>query len=332
MKPQILHLLSDRNVGGVMACTNSLINSHLSKKFDFLLLTPDEALSKISVLKPDLMIFHDPPAWKILPLLLRLRFYGKVIIHDHHYSQDFESNNVTTRWRFRLVLTMAYRIATHVVAVSSAQGQWMRDCQFITSNNLSVIQQCRVLEEFLALPIKPFSTRLVLGVYGRFSQQKGIDIFIKSMQDLPDLDVDILIGGYGENQELLYQLANGDRRIQFVGKLADVPKFLANCDVVIIPSRWEPWGNVCVEAKAAAKPVIVTNVDGLPEQIKDCGLIAEPNPDALKDAIAKVVHIYGTSPQTLIDWGNRGRADVRDAWNRYLAEWGQLSERLIEKS
>jgi glycosyltransferase involved in cell wall biosynthesis len=152
------------------------------------------------------------------------------------------------------------------------------------------------------------------------------------MQGLRELDIQILIGGYGENEEQLLQLADDDRRIQFVGKLANVPKFLEACDVSVIPSRWEPWGNVCVESKAAAKPVIVTNVDGLPEQVKDCGLIAEPTFASLREAIAQVIHILKISPQTLLDWGHNGRESVRGAWERYLTEWDKLSEQLTRKS
>jgi glycosyltransferase involved in cell wall biosynthesis len=332
MKPKIIHLLSDLNVGGVTACTNSLIRSRLADKYDFLLLTPDEALLQMSKIKPDLIIFHDASAWKILPLLWQLRSHGKVLIHDHHYSKSFEEINVPVKWRFRLALKLANAIANHVVAISHAQKNWMLDKQLVNPQKLSMIQQCRVLEDFLSLPVKPLGEKLILGVYGRFSNQKGIDILLETMQDLRELDIKLLIGGYGENEKELRQMADDDRRIQFVGKLTNVPQFLATCDVSIIPSRWEPWGNVCVESKAAAKPVIVTNVDGLTEQVIDCGLIAEPTAESLKQAIAKVVHIYKTSPQTLLDWGNNGRESVRGAWERYLTEWDKLSEQLTRKS
>lgn len=331
MKPKIIHLLSDRNVGGVTACTNSLIRSRLADKYDFLLLTPEEALAQMSTLKPDLIIVHDASSWSILPLLRRLRSHGKVLIHDHHYSKSFEEINVPVKWRFRLVLKLANAIANYVVAISHAQKNWMLDNQLVNPQKLSMIQQCRVLEDFLSLPVKPLGEKLIFGVYGRFSNQKGIDILLEAMQGLRELDIQLLIGGYGENEEQLRQMADGDLRIQFVGKLTDVPQFLATCDVSIIPSRWEPWGNVCVESKAAAKPVIVTNVDGLPEQVIDCGLIAEPTAESLKQVIAEVGHIYKTSPQTLLDWGNNGRESVRCAWERYLTEWDKLSEQLTRK-
>ncbi|CAN1211944.1 Glycosyl transferase group 1 [Tumidithrix helvetica PCC 7403] len=325
MKPQILHLLIDRNVGGVTASVNSLLRSPLAEKFDFLLLTPEEALSQFkSKLKPDLIVVNDACSWKFLFTLIRLRSRSKLLIQEHHYSESFEAIEVPSKWRFRLMLKLAYGIANRVIAVSYVQMDWMLAHKLVKPRKLTVIQQCRILEDFLAIPTKPLGDRLVLGTYGRFSKQKGIDLLLKAMQGIPDLDVELQIGGYGEDEEMLHQIAAGDRRIQFIGQIANVPKFLETCDVVVIPSRWEPWGNVCLEAKAAGKPVIVTNVDGLVEQVEDCGLVAEATVEALKRAIANVVNLHATSPQTLCEWGEHGRETVRGAWGKYLAEWEAL--------
>lgn len=324
MKPSILHILIDRNIGGVTASVNSLLRSPLSKKFDFLMQTPQEFFSKKSKLKPDLIVVHDASSWKFILTLLRLRSQSKLFIQEHHYSESFEALNVPSQWRFRLMLKLAYGIANRVITVSYAQMHWMVKHKLVNPRKLAIIQQCRALEDFLVLPVKPLGEKLILGVYGRFSEQKGIELLLKALEELPDLDVELLIGGYGENEELLRQVAEGDRRIQFVGQLTNVPQFLETCDVIAIPSRWEPWGNVCLEAKAAGKPVIVTSVDGLVEQVDNCGLIVGADVEDLKGAIAKVVHIHKTSPQTLINWGDNGRETVRGAWERYLAEWEAL--------
>jgi glycosyltransferase involved in cell wall biosynthesis len=326
MKPKILSVLIDRNVGGVTASVNSLLESSLAQKFSFALLSPQEALSKYTKSKfsPDLTIVHDASSWKFLLTLLCLRMRSKLVIQEHHYSECFESLNVSQKWRFRLMLKIAYAIANRVIAISYGQMQWMLKHKLVKPRKLTLIQQCRYLEEFIDVPSKPLGNKLILGVYGRFSDQKGIDLLLRAMQELPNLNLELLVGGYGEHEQMLRKMADGDRRIQFVGKLTNVPQFLGTCDVVVIPSRWEPWGNVCLEAKAAGKPVIVTRVDGLTEQVKDCGLVVEANVEEIKEAIANVVNIHQTSPQILICWGEQGRQSVRGTWERYLAEWEAL--------
>jgi glycosyltransferase involved in cell wall biosynthesis len=320
--PKILHLLSDRNVGGIKSTSGSLTNSRLKAKFEFLFLTESEALNNLSQIKPDVVIWHDPCSWRSLWRLLKLRFTTKLLIHEHHYSESFEQWKVRSPWRFHLMLRIAYGIAHQVVAISQGQQKWMRSHHLVNPRKLVNIQQCRTLDEFLNLPLKSIDTPLIFGAYGRFNQQKGFDTLLRAMQKIQNPQIQLLVGGYGEQEELLKSLAGDDPRIHFLGSITDVPSFLAKCDVIIIPSNWEPWGNVCLESKAAAKAVIVSKVDGLTEQVNDCGVLVSANdPDALAAAIAQVY----TMPRSQLEaWGLKGRMDVQNAWEEYMTAWEAL--------
>jgi len=328
-KPKILHLLSDSNIGGIKSTSTSLTNSTLKEQFEFLFLTESQAISSLSKIKPDVIVWHDPCSWQTLWRLLCLGFATKLLIHEHHYSESFEQWKVPSPWRFRLMLRLAYGIATKVVAISLGQKAWMQSYHLTRPPKLVMIQQCRYLQQFLDLPLKSIDTPLVLGAYGRFDQQKGFDTLLRAMQQLKNPQVELLIGGYGEQEELLRSLAGDDPRIRFVGSLSDVPSFLAQCDVVIIPSNWEPWGNVCLEAKAAAKAVIVSRVDGLTEQVRDCGILVPSNdPTALAAAISQVYSMPRSQLQT---WGLQGRADVADAWTDFITAWEALLSDLCKR-
>jgi glycosyltransferase involved in cell wall biosynthesis len=326
-KPKIIHLLSDRNVGGIKSTSSSLTNSRLKEKFEFLFLSESEALAKLSEIKPDVVIWHDPCSWRSLWRLIRLRLATKLLIHEHHYSESFEHWKVRSLWRFRLMLRLTYGLAHLVVAISEGQKNWIRSHQLVRSQNLAMIRQCRILDQFLALPEKTRGKTLVLGAYGRFDQQKGFDTLLRAMQQVQNPDIELLIGGYGEDEDLLRSLAADDPRIRFVGSLSDVPSFLAQCDVVVIPSNWEPWGNVCLESKAAAKAVIVSQVDGLSEQVVNCGLLIPPNDIT---ALAKAIISIDQMPtEALSDWGKKGRQLVENAMEDYLISWEDLLCQLL---
>ncbi len=328
-KPKILHLLDDRRVGGISRTLGPKISSQLRDKFDFIAAPTQMSEPALRRLKPDITILHDPCTWRNLPLLCRITPCTKLIVHDHHYSRSFEQYNVPSKMRFRLMLRLAYGTANRVVAVSHAQGEWMREHRLVEPHKLSVIRQSPPIAEFLDIPAKQRALPVILAAYGRFSQQKGFDILLRAMQLVPSHEVQLLLGGYGSDEAMLRQLAQGTENIRFVGKIDDVPAFLATCDVVLIPSRWEPWGNVCLEAKAAGKPVIVCGVDGLVEQVEECGLVVPPeDPQALAQAIAQICDLPA---ETLTRWGQNGRRAVRSSGDKYLEEWEALLWEVLSK-
>ena len=67
---------------------------------------------------------------------------------------------------------------------------------------------------------------------------------------------------------------------------------MGHLDVLVLPSRMEPFGTVLAEAMAAGTPVVASRVDGLPEVVDDgvTGLLVPPeDPEALADAVLQVL-------------------------------------------
>lgn len=321
-KIKVLKILSDRQVGGVVKTMSGLVDSEIGKKITFVVSPLSQAKSALAEIKPDLVILHDPCSWSLLPQMWQIRQQCKVIIHDHTYCSRFEQLNVKKKERFRLMLRLAYSLASRVVAVSHAQADWIRQHDLLAPEKLSVITQTTPTQALLNLPPRQWQQPRILGAYGRFSQQKGFDILLQAMQQIPDANVKLRIGGYGEDENKLRKLAAGNRNIEFLGALQDIPAFLDGCDAVVIPSRWEPWGNVCLEVKAAARPAIASSVDGLVEQMTDCGLLVAPDdPHALAAAIA---HFCTLPDQKLQIWAENGRQNVKNAWQDYIHAWADL--------
>ena len=129
----------------------------------------------------------------------------------------------------------------------------------------------------------------------------------------------IKLGGLGPEEDSLKRLARGCHNIEFCGQVYNVPMFLATCDAVVIPSRFEPFGLVGLEARAAGRPIIVTDVDGLPEQAKNCGLVVNANDEeALIDAVESL------DPVSLRRMAHQARESARSAWDVYLERWQSL--------
>ena len=105
---------------------------------------------------------------------------------------------------------------------------------------------------------------------GRFDPQKGVDLLLNAFSQCARSDIhltligDNVIGG-------LFVPKESSARVTFLGWVPHdrVGNYYAACDAVIMPSRWEAFGLVAVEAMKYGKPVLASNRGALPELVKD---------------------------------------------------------------
>ncbi len=323
---KVLHVLGARGMGwsgGIAATLRSLSESPIGNTASFREGDLGEAAAILREWRPDLFVWHGACSWRVLPHLAALRRRCRGVVFEHHYSAGFERCQVRSRRRFRALLRLSYGLMNRVVAVSEGQARWLREARLASPQRLRVLRSSRRLEPFLALPDRPAATGpLRLAAYGRLTEQKGFDVLIRAVRELPAGCVQLAIGGEGPLEGTLRSLAGEDPAIEFLGRVDDVPGLLAGSDAVVIPSRWEPWGNVALEARAAGRPLIATDVDGLSEQIGGCGLpVPVDNVAALSGAIRRLLGFSAEERRAL---GAAGRASARGAWDTYLAGWEQL--------
>jgi glycosyltransferase involved in cell wall biosynthesis len=129
---------------------------------------------------------------------------------------------------------------------------------------------------------------------GRMFPKKGFDVLLRAQANTKNRRQVTLIGD-GPERESLEHLAGslGLNEIRFSGQKdrEGVLAEMAGADLVVIPSRSEPFGMVALEAMALGKPVVASRVGGLPEILKGAdALLVEPDePNTLAIAIDTVL-------------------------------------------
>lgn len=137
----------------------------------------------------------------------------------------------------------------------------------------------------------------LLGSVCRLIEQKGLRYSIEAFAQIAGQfpDVHYVIAGDGPLRSSLIQQAEGTglkERIHFLGWRDNARSLLAGFDVMLMPSLWEGFGLVTLEAMALNVPIIASRVSALPEIIVDgdTGYLVPPaDSSALADAITKIL-------------------------------------------
>jgi glycosyltransferase involved in cell wall biosynthesis len=132
---------------------------------------------------------------------------------------------------------------------------------------------------------------------GRFTEQKGIDVFLRAIKMLPGQSGAFrvwLVGDGPLRSELEQYVAkeNLGSIVQFLGYRSDVPEILQASDVFVLPSRYEAMPISLLEAMAAGLPCVVTSVGDNAKIVEDgtTGIVVPPeNPEALATALRKML-------------------------------------------
>ncbi|MCM0022206.1 MAG: glycosyltransferase [Tagaea sp.] len=168
-----------------------------------------------------------------------------------------------------------------------------------------------------AAPAAPASrdgaAKLILAL-GRLHPNKGFDVLIAAMADLPEAI--LWIAGDGPlKARLEAQAAPLGGRVRFLGWREDAAALIEACDVLACPSRHEPLGNVVIEAWARAKPVVAAASQGPRALIRDAddGLLV-PIDDA--KALAAALRRVLDTPDLAASLALAGRARYQGAFAR----------------
>ena len=177
----------------------------------------------------------------------------------------------------------------------------------------------------------PFSEEdIVVGTIKWLEKIYGIDYLIKAFSIVlskhSDLPLKLLIVGDGSERKNLENLVRElglEGKVCFVGKVdySKVPYFNNVIDVYSALSLYDSFGVAIVEAESCGKPVVVSNVGGLPEVVEDgvTGFVVErKNAEAAAEKLEKLV----LDPDLREKMGKAGRERVMKFydWNENVAQ------------
>lgn len=314
--------------------------------------------------------FHGTLGYfKMVPAVKRLLAIIKPDLVNAHYASGYGTTARLVGYRPWIlsvwgsdVYEFPYKSILHRYLVRKNLGS----ADVVASTGHSMAAQTRTLNQKLSvIAITPFGVDmssynlvtpldqkrngddppLIIGTVKTMAPQYGIDILIKSFSlVLKKLKEDKggapkvklrLVGGGAQVAELRSLAENfGVAEVtEFVGQVphSEVPQVLNDMDIYVALSRRESFGVAVIEAGAAGRPVVVSNVGGLPEVTLDgqTGLVVQSeDPISAAEAILRLVR----SPELRFKMGRDAKKYVAEnySWPACVIKMKKLYSDVIE--
>ncbi len=283
------------------------------------------------------------------------KIQGSKQVHTYHSLGAVKYQSVST-----IPLIAGTRLATEkavletadrIVATSPQEKEHMRT-MVSTKGNIDIIPCGTDIRSYgsvgrqearAKLGIKP-DAKLVLYV-GRFDYRKGIETLVRAV-NLSQLRSNIhlmICGGSRPGQsdgierdriEAIVDQLGMREFTSFPGRISqqELPYYYGAADVCVVPSHYEPFGLVAIEAMASGTPVVASDVGGLQFTVvpKETGLLCPPQDEvAFAGAIDSILSI----PEWRIEMGQNARTRVEKmfSWDGVATQLGELYTQLLKQ-
>ncbi len=223
---------------------------------------------------------------------------------EYNMGQELSPEQMETRYRFEERIRkefLVYQTCDHLIATTEPQAEILREQYDLLERHLTVVPPG--IDENRFSPVRQYDREALQArhgfkdqdvlILGRMAANKGYDLLLQALPTLirlvPEARLVATIGGDESSQDAagVAELQRQARelgvaeRIQWVNYVADedLPNVYRAASVFAMPSRYEPFGMVAIEAMACGTPTVVTVHGGLFELI-DFGhqaLYADPN-------------------------------------------------------
>ena len=241
---------------------------------------------------------------------------------------------------FEFLERQAMRSADMVVPVSDGQARELAECG-LSKDRIRVIRNAVDVGRMKTAAGKAGRKReemgfapddVLIATAGRLSPEKAQKDLITAFSYISPRrpKVRLLIIGDGPLKEELRQWGRdrGISRVDFLGHRQDMDELMAVIDLFVLPSMTEGLPNVILEAFACAKPVVATDVGGIPEVVAhgENGLLVQPGRPAL---LARAMEKCLESPETAKMMGMAGFRKVQSEFT-FAGQAERLEEVYLE--
>lgn len=279
-------------------------------------------------LRPDIVHTHTAKAGAVGRVAVLLAGRRRpVVVHTFHGHVLRGYFGTAGSWLFRAIETVLGRFTDSLVAVSPEVRDELVSMGVAPASRFTVVRLGIELEPRVRCEDDPSALRhrygigldrFVVGWFGRMTAVKRTEDLLDALAALRERGIDalLLLVGDGTDRERLEQLAHGRglaKSCLFVGYQEDVAPWYAMCDAVVLTSANEGTPVTIIEALAAGRPVVATNVGGV-RDVVDEGVSGFLVRRGDTHAIAERLEVLARDPVRRSAMGEAGRTRVLERY------------------
>lgn len=288
----VVHIIPTLSFGGAERIVVDIINeSRPEFTFSVIVFSNDTPLQK-QITRKNVQVICVPKRGQVSlhlfgDLKKMLRKLQPDIVHTHLFGADLWGR-VAARSLGIPVISTEHNMNANEGKLKTLIKRWSQDsddtlvaCSAAVRTNMvhsygvkqkiAVIRPGIPVSKFSSLPISNFSSPLQLLMLGRLTEQKGHAVALEALSHI-DFPWELSIVGNGPLEASLKQRAKDlhcSEKVKFFSATSEVKSVYAKHDMVLMPSKWEGLSLVAMEALAAGRALIVTDVGGMREIIQD---------------------------------------------------------------
>ncbi len=313
---KILFYTGSKESGGAEHYLSVVLDSISRKKYSPLLgrrLGPVRFVLLLQKERPDLVHFNlGLPIHSALKLIL-CRFFKHIKVTATVHSVVKQSS----RFPFlspvkKLIALLSLGGVQRFICVSQKSKEMFCNNYNIAPDIVSVVHNGVDIIEANTPDLE--KDAFVIGAVNRLVKNKGIDILLKAFEHIlkNNQKAILLIAGEGPQKSGLIKYSNDLKikdKVTFTGHQQNIVDFLSSLDIFVMPSLSESMPFSLMEAMAAGRAVVSTDVGGVRELVTDGinGLLVPPNdPDTLARAISLLIK----DEKKRLELGNAARNQI----------------------
>ena len=260
--------------------------------------------------------------------ILKTKVSAKLITTEHSTN-----NKRMNRAVFKKIEKVIYSKYDSIVTINQGTYDSFLKWQTTLRNKLKVINNGVDLERYQNnsdIEIKDGKNLIMVAAFRR---EKNHRILIEAMRNLETNFKLKLVGGgdtevVNEVKQLVKQYAL-EKRVEFLGIREDIPRLLSKSDMFILPSKWEGFGLVAIEAMAAKIPVIASDVEGLASVVGGVGKLFNPASSSELATCIRSVSEDKTLRKTMIESGIKRseKYDLKATVEKYLELYYEMKNK-----